>query len=182
MNIIEDIEFYMGHSSGDTRNGLKVGPWVTKYPTDEIWATHMYDYTGRKHGLCQIWHKNGNLKARGFYRDDMREGIWEFWSEEGKKIIWGRFENDMMEGFWVFRTKRGSYKEGKMHGKWVKLYGNGIKAIEGTYNMGVKDGYFIFRYYSGMVSKEGAYENGIENGLWFEYSPCGVITQTINYN
>lgn len=181
MNILEDIEFYVGVSTGETRNGVKVGPWITRYPTNEVWASHMYDYRGLKHGLCNIWHKNGNLKARGMYKDDMKEGEWEYWMPDGKRCIRGSFSRGKREGLWVFRSKMGSYKHGKMHGKWTKFYSNGIKAIEGTYLMGVKDGYFTYRYYSGMVCKEGAFENGVERGLWFEYSPCGVVIQTINY-
>ena len=92
------------------------------------------------------------------------------------------FKEDHKEGQWVHSTKRGGYVNGLMHGKWIKLYTNGIRAIEGTYNMGVKDGYFVYRYYSGMVRKEGAFEKGLEKGLWFEYSTSGITVHTINYN
>lgn len=182
MITLEDVECYIGTSTGETRCGIKVGLWITRYPTNEIWGSHMYNLRGLKHGLCHIWHKNGNLKARGMYNDDMREGEWEYFSPDGKLCIRGRYSNDKRDGPWVFRTRRGTYKDGKMHGKWTKYYSNGIKAIEGTYLMGLKDGYFTYRYNSDMVYKEGAFENGCEKGLWFEYSPCGVIVRTINYN
>jgi len=54
----------------------------------------------------------------------------------------------------------GSYKDGKLDGKWTEWYENGQKRYKGTWKDGKPDGPFTVWYENGQKKEEGTFKDG----------------------
>ena len=84
-------------TTGEYRNGLKTGLWITKYKSGQVLEWQDY-VAGELHGLSVSYYENRNKKHEGKYSHNLRYGIWRFWHE-----------NDMLK-------EETLYKDGRKHG------------------------------------------------------------------
>ncbi|MEQ8353360.1 MAG: toxin-antitoxin system YwqK family antitoxin [Leptospiraceae bacterium] len=108
-------------------------------------------------GERSVWYSNGQLKARGPYKEGSRQGEWTYYHENGQK------------------QAEGAYRDGKMTGKWTLYHSNGKKESEGNYKNNYKDGHWIVYDSNGNKSGEGNFTAGYKHGLWTDYYPGGGI-------
>jgi len=90
------------------------------------------------------YHKNGQKKEEGTYKDGKEDGKWTEWHQNGQK--------------W----EEGTYKDGKADGKWTEWYENGEKWKEGTCKDGKKDGLWTEWHENGQKMYEKTYKDGYE--------------------
>ena len=64
------------------------------------------------------WHKNGQKKQEGAYKDGEKDGLYTKWYEDGQK------------------EREGTLKDGTKHGIWTDWYENGKKEYEWTHKDG----------------------------------------------
>ena len=66
--------------------------------------------------------KNGNVKAEGFFLNDLMEGEWKFYRENGQLWQVGTFTNGKKNGLWVRYNRNGEpeYRERFLDNKKVK--------------------------------------------------------------
>ena len=72
------------------------------------------------------------------------------------------------EGAWVcimMAKRMDNGRHGKMHGKWISLYSNGIKQEEGQYYLGYIDGKWDFWNTLGEIIEQGEYASGRPQGI-----------------
>ncbi|GIV42517.1 MAG: hypothetical protein KatS3mg034_1827 [Vicingaceae bacterium] len=75
----------------------------------------------------------------------------------------------------------GTYKNGKMHGKWKVYYENGMVWSEGEYVDGLREGYSKVYYPSGKLQFEGEYKKGQRTGTWKFYTPDGKVQKIVSF-
>ncbi len=83
---------------------------------------------GGKDGFFEWYYKNGQLEAKGNWKDGKRHGLWETYHENGQL------------------EARVNYKDGKLEGLAEQYYENGQLKAKGSFKEGKIDG-FEERYY-----------------------------------
>ena len=101
-----------------------------------------------KNGSFTGWYAGGQVKTKGFYKNNLAEGIWERY-----------FENGSLKS--VYR-----YQNGELSGPGKIFYENGKVAQEGFYRKNTEDSTWKFFYESGRLKSTGKYKSGLQNGLW----------------
>ena len=70
---------------------------------------------------------------------------------------------------------KGSFKNGKKNGLWIRYYDNGQLWDKGTYINGKKEGYWIAYFDDGKLWYKGNMRNGNEDGFWIFYFSNGQL-------
>src|SRR5688572_18756418 len=91
------------------------------------------------HGECKSWWDDGSIREQGFYQYGRKHGIWlEKEPGQGKSVS-GEYFNHRKEGLWTQLDTNGmiesvhTWKDGKLHGKFMLYDGDGEKVNEGLY-------------------------------------------------
>ena len=174
---------------GEFKNDKKNGKGKEYYETNGkifFYGTYL---NGKRHGIGKEYHLNGKIKFEGEYSNGYKiEG--KGYSQEGKlELIFGRDgegrEYYPNEGKLSFK---GTYLDGKRHGKGIEYYSSGEIKFEGEYSNGYKiegKGYNYFgkiifelerngkgKEYDiiGKLKYEGEFLNGKRNGKGKEYN------------
>ena len=107
------------------------------------------DKEGRRQGEWIIYYESLDIKARGFYKDDLKEGAWVFYYETGEV------------------EQEGNYKSGEYDDAWIWTFKNGDKKRFEQYINGVEHGDFIEYDSLGNILLNGNYRNGLREGEGF---------------
>jgi hypothetical protein len=70
-------------AEGETRDGLREGPWTLFHPGGEKAASGSYLH-GEKNGRWTYYHENGDKAAEGEYVQGKKHGTWAEIDESGK--------------------------------------------------------------------------------------------------
>ena len=113
-------------------------------------------YSGR-HGLYELFHGNGQLWERGYFKDGKLDGLWESFYENGQ--LW----------------ERGYFKDGEYDGLWEYYYENGQLKEKTNYKNGSLDGLWEYYYENGQVNYKVNYKDDERDGLWEHYEENGKM-------
>ena len=58
-------------------------------------------------GMEIVWHKNGQKKEAGRYKDGKQDGLWESWHRNGRKRWEHRYRNGKTHGTWIWWDRKG---------------------------------------------------------------------------
>ena len=61
-----------------------------------------YNDKDERHGLWEVYHKNGNIRYKGEYVNGKRHRPWTWYYSNGNLRYKGEFKNARQIGFWVF--------------------------------------------------------------------------------
>ena len=116
----------------------------------------------QSHPGCHIWNPNpheqetarfeGNATCMDGKISGVGKSIWRFLKE-------GEWETD--------ETPSGPYRYGKMHGEWVEIMDDGLRA-EGSYFDGLLEGEWTYSDSEGNVIAGGNWVNGLQEGPWIQ--------------
>ena len=96
--------------------------WNKEQPIVDGKHINQYTHDGKKIGIWERYHKNGQLWSKGLFKDDKKEGIWEYYHYDGQL------------------SSKGLYKDGKYDGIWESYYSNGQLESKGLYEDDLKNG------------------------------------------
>lgn len=136
---------------------------------------------GKREGKWTVYHENGQLNAKVFFKKGKKIGIYEQFTETGLAIAIGPYKNDKKHGAW-FETDRsakkrtfikniGYYADGKRDGEWNFYYEEDRKCSTSTYQNGKLHGKFESLFRDGELSLRGEYATGKVVGVWETYHP-----------
>ena len=210
-------------SKGNFINGWFEGLWKFWYDNGQLRANgefektideRTYDNGIPKNGKTGSWvgyHKNGNKKTEGTFKDGLANGAFINWHENGQKEIEGIVINGLQSGHAKSWHKNGKkrdetiFKRGKPNGQYFAWYDNGQiyiksrfkngfqsgitttwykngnKASRNTMKMGKRYGKAIEWYQNGEKKIEGNFKNNLPEGLCFEWSEEGILISKKNY-
>ena len=75
---------------------------------------------GKRDGVWEMYHLNGQLWMEGTYKDGKKEGVWEEYEDDGQLYRKGSYADDKRDGVWEFHNENGSlsskttYKDGEI--------------------------------------------------------------------
>ena len=109
------------------------------------------DEDGKRIGMWETFHKNGQSESRGRYEDDKREGRWQSWSDSGRLV------------------RDGAFLDGKQEGAWSGWNPDGTRRSEQYYSQGRRTGTHTLWFTNGQIKETGPYVNGLRHGPWQFY-------------
>lgn len=65
-------------------------------------------YVGKKNGYYTMYYQGGQLKERGFYKDDVKVDMFEQYHENGQLKEKGNFKDGFKDGLWEYYQINGS--------------------------------------------------------------------------
>ncbi|MFT3740052.1 MAG: toxin-antitoxin system YwqK family antitoxin [Breznakibacter sp.] len=172
------------------RDDKPVGIMTRYYPSGKTKVRIDYGTAGET-GNAEIFNENGNVIARGLYRQNQKDSIWVFYYASGE--VPGAV------------SAKEQYKMGIKHGKSTIFYPNGRVAEEVTWADGKKEGLWLQFYESGKIKMEsgnrndnphgpykyyfengkqevnGLYQDGLENGNWTFYKEDGKFDYELEF-
>jgi hypothetical protein len=123
-----------------------------------------------KEGLWTYWDMDGEIRAKGNYRDNQRVGPWEEiigGSETGLRRLMtsGDYVNGLKQGAWTQKDRRGiieveEYYQNGVLTREILFWDNGERNIEGQYRGVKKNGVWTFFNRDGTKNKEELYQDG----------------------
>jgi len=121
---------------------------------------HKKSRTGIEKVKYEGYHKNGQKKEEGTYKDGKLDGLVTNWYENGKKNRERTYKDGVRDGKWTYwyedgGKEEGTYKDGKLDGLVTNWYENGQKSGESTYIDGDYDGECTSWYENGQKMEQG---------------------------
>jgi antitoxin component YwqK of YwqJK toxin-antitoxin module len=130
------------------------------------------------HGRAIYWHKNGQKKEEGQFKDGNTHGKWTYWSRAGKRLGTNQWTNGSgAVTFWYDngqKKEEGEFKDGMRHGKWTYWSQAGRRLGTNQWTNG--SGTITFWYDNGQKKEEGEIRKNImRRGKWTFWSPKGQV-------
>ena len=126
---------------------------------------------GERDGFWNEYFDNGNIKAKGNYRKDIKTGEWKYYHKSGKLEQEGKFNDNgkLIEKWsWYYQSGRllreENFSEGIVNGILTEYNQLGNIITKGEYFEGLKNGFWIYKI--GDNKEEGEYIDGKRNGIW----------------
>lgn len=145
-------------------------------------ALNRVDKSGRKQGLWEKKYPNGNIRYRGYFRDDKPTGVFKYFYEDNDslRILAMYSDNGRIAHVHEYYPSGalagiGKYVDEKKDSVW-KIYDQYQRLEEkDQYVKGKKNGKSIMFYPDGNVLQSKTWRNDIENGKWRQFYPNGDI-------
>ena len=103
------------------RNGLKYKKFNGVPFTGSVKGKQKGTYKdGKKEGLWERYHWNGQLEKRGAYKDGNEDDLWVSYYGNGQLLSKSTYKNGVREGLYEYYDengklkKKGTYKDGKL--------------------------------------------------------------------
>ena len=137
---------------------------------------------GFKTGVWKKYHTNGKQKEEGIYENEEYKILHRYSAEGAHEIVDG--QGDYMS-FYEGTTatfEEGSINNGLKEGPWITYYpdSNGVSQVS-DYKQGKLHGKVVVYYENGMVYTEGNYENGLKEGEWIWNYESGELQCTVDF-
>lgn len=122
------------------------------------------------HGLWKMWDRQGRLVGEGRYRSDLRDGTWNRWfhKDEAKMLLTMPYR-EYVAPF----VSQASFKEGKLHGKWIIFDSKQRKVSEWHFVDGERHGKQTWWFANGRKMRDVDYRNGEMDGEELVWDAAG---------
>ena len=129
---------------------------------------------GKKHGLFELFYKNGQLQLTQNYRDGKEDGVYEKYYENGRVKVRTVFKNGKREGPYEeyhentqFKVQT-VFKHGELEGDYLEYSKDGIVKEQISFKNGKREGLYIGYWDKGKLREVGNYKEGKRDGhFWF---------------
>jgi len=131
-----------------------------------------------RHGSWEMWDKRGNPVASGLYRNDRRHGQWiRMYAADEAEL----FTQSPYKGYRGPFTSKASFRDGKLHGKWIIVDAEDRIVTEWEYSSGLRNGRCTWNYPSGNLMKETVYREGLIDGYTRTYDVNSKLIEDETY-
>lgn len=124
--------------------------------------------------------QTGKVKAKGPFKDGIKDGKWTFYYPDGKKEQEGKFKKNTLYGQWYWYYRNGQVKreeyfngKGKLEGTVVEYDSLGNEIAKGDYFNGFREGAWFYNV--GDHKETGAFTLGQPDGMWQHFYLNGKI-------
>lgn len=131
-------------------------------------------------GEWKTYYKNGQIKAKGPFKNGKKHGKWVFYYPDGKKEQEGSFNENVLSGQWTWYYHNGQIKreeffnrKGLLEGLVVEYDSLGNELAKGEYFNGEREGSWF--YHVGDFKEVGAFIFGERDGVWTHYYKNGKV-------
>jgi antitoxin component YwqK of YwqJK toxin-antitoxin module len=131
------------------------------------------------------FHPNGNIRATGFYLEQLRDSTWEIFDTMGRIIRRENYLNGMLHGWSEIFDKDGNCVETQ---EWYRDLRNGLwwqRTERGTqtttYKLNLSHGIYEAHFANGNLYIRGLYKEGLHEGTWYFYHEDGLLDRVIQF-
>ncbi len=169
-------------------NDKPTGTFMFYHTNGKVKSVLNYDDNG--FSTTEIYWKNGNNAAKGFYNEKKdRIKNWKIYSEDGSLAsiinynLSGKPDGEVIMYYPGTEQKvlHCNYKDGLKHGHYTKYFNSGLIQEDGEYKNNLKVGEWKLYSPEGIIEEQGNFVNGRRNGDWIVYTDDKGI-DTVNYN
>lgn len=160
------------------KNGTIIKSYV--FHSGQMTGEGIIKKDGKKQGSWISYYKDGNIKAKGIYYDNVKTGKWTYYYPNGQVEQTGKYtENGRPDGEWIWYYRSGkvlreeNYFNGLKEGLMTEYSENGKSIIQGEYISGTKNGFWFYNY--GDHREEGYYSNDLRSGEWQYFYPDSTL-------
>ena len=147
----------------------------------------IYDEANKEQGPWKEYYQNGQMKAKGTYKDGKRIGEWVFYHPTGKVEQKGVYDNKgRAQGVWKWYYEDGkllreeNYLNNLLDGETTEFDEDGKIITKGYYVEGQKEEHW--EYDLGDYKEVGKYKSDRRDSIWVHYYlPEGKIRYRGNY-
>lgn len=141
--------------SGQYKQGIKTGKWITKTPKGTVIKASEFS-DGKLHGKYELFYYDGTPKLTANFVNGQEDGLWQYFNDKGKVI------------------KTGSYQSGKPIGVW-SISDKAGRKIVATYNLDTEEfkNTIVPPYY-----KSGGIDRDDQSGEWYIKYPMEGHSKT----
>lgn len=145
-------------------------------------ALNRVDKMGRKQGLWEKKYSNGNIRYKGYFRDDKPTGVFKYFYEDNDslRILAMYSDNGSVAHVHEYYSSgvlasTGKYVNEKKDSVW-KIYDD-LQRLEekDQYKNGKKNGKCMTFYANGNVLESKTWHNDVENGKWRQFFDNGDL-------
>lgn len=174
---------------GKYEDKAKLGKWYYYDTTGKSNGYGSYDDNGNRDGIYAMYHDNGELKEKGYYKDDTVEGVVEYFYTNGKLNAKGKFQEGQASGEYLLYNNKGGMTQRKvfiddnLNGPAEYYYdvGEDTKRYNFVFKENKVQGEFKEYYPHGIEMTISRYTSGEKQGLEKEFYPSGEIAAEYNY-
>jgi antitoxin component YwqK of YwqJK toxin-antitoxin module len=184
--------------TGGYKEGIPVGIHRFYDTTGTVENAYLYNEAGQKisegiiddqgnrRGDWTDFYTSGEIRAKGFYTNNLRSGVWTFFFRSGGIEQKGRFERGRYQGLWTWYYSNGnvwreeSYFNGREDGEFIEYDQAGNILTRGTYLSGERDGEWIYQV--GDHQEKGSYVIGLREGEWKYFYNDGKLKYEGSYS
>jgi antitoxin component YwqK of YwqJK toxin-antitoxin module len=140
------------------------------YKNDTLIFSGSVDSLNNKNGLWIYYYSKGDVKKKGFYKDNQKNGDWEFYYENNNLEQKGSYKNGKPAGIWVWwyenkqERRKEEYIRGKINGIVLEYDSIGNTITEGNYINGIREGEWKYQYND--FQEHGVFADGMKTGVW----------------
>lgn len=157
------------------------------YDNGNIYSIGNSNKAENEEGLWHYFHANGELSAKGKFRDGKKEGFWEYHNYFGQLVSTEEYKDGTLNGTYTNYFENGvidyhlPYKKDKADGKiiWQDVFGN--KTGECNYISHTRQGESKNYYANGEIKDSFCYKDGSIDGEYLTYHPNGQLKEKSFY-
>lgn len=176
-------------TKGSFDNDKRIEKWQWFGEFGNLIEEVTYGDSGKPEGWYTRYHKNGNLKSKGYLSADSYQGELTFWYENGFLEEIRHFKDDKLIDSTVSFNKLGEghietilhYNDGILHGPLIKYYPDGTLKLDVNYDDGDRVGEEKQYFPNGTLSWIYTYSEGKLNGIAKGYYPSGTLHKEGNF-
>lgn len=169
---------------GQFKDDKPVGIFTYYYVSSKIKAVITYSSNSER-AFAEYFHENGQQMSRGVFINMKKDSIWLNYTVDGKLTSSESYKDHQLDGKKVVyyltnkddKQQRCSftciYKQGVLHGEFVKYFESGALMEKGMYVGGKKEGVWDHYYPGGTKESIERYKNGIRHGWTISYENSG---------
>ena len=130
-------------------------------------------------GSYVSYFEDGNIKSKGFFKNNISTGQWTYYHPNGKPRMEGQIVDGKNYGIWIYYYETGLKKmegpiiESKREGPWILYYKNGAKQSEGNFIGNKRSGLWVHYYETGGIKARETYSDSTSE--YIEYHRSGGI-------
>jgi antitoxin component YwqK of YwqJK toxin-antitoxin module len=165
-----------------------VGELKRFYEDGKIKSILVYSNDG-KTAIARMYHTNGNISAKGTYKDQKREGQWKFYSAylNGYLISEENYKANLKNGpafkFYTDSTiaEKLNYVNDVKSGEWTQYYPDKKLHLRSYFHNGRLNGKFEVWFENGAIEYSGQYKDDSRDGDWVIFNKDGTVRYKLNY-
>lgn len=172
---------------GEFKDDKPMGTFHYYYETGDLQATN--NHLGNGEVATHIYHKNGKIKAKGIFKQQMKDSLWQYFNDNELLVLEESYILDTLHGAQktYYENKQlgeeTHYDHGVKNGPWKKFFDNGKPWVDATYENGNLHGKFVMYNEDGKRKYQGNYHKGIRVGVWLIFNDNGSVkTQDVYEN
>lgn len=174
---------------GTFKNDVPIGEFKKYHANGKVKFLMNYNPKNQKEVSVTMYDITGELAAKGFYYDKLKDSTWQYFGQAEKLIMEEHYKKGKLDGVSTIYWQVGQnlpaeikhWKDSLKQGDWFWFYETGQMRMKAHYTNNKLDGPFIVFFVDGSIHVNGKYVNDVRDGTWSYFNDNGTSRGVIEY-